>query len=299
MTGGASRRPRVTVGVDLGGTGSRLVAITRDGVTHGELTLATPRDVVAPDVRVAELAAHVRALCRNADVEAVGVGASGPIDGAGIIRNPDTLPAFSGFDLGTMLGAELGVECHLDNDTVTAAIGENAYGAGGQSRSLLMITLGTGVGVSVLAAHRPFRGADGIHPEAGHIPVLGPAAPCYCGLPTCWEQLASRQALDTLTGQRTTEMAAAAEAGDADAAELFQEYGRRVGTGTGALVTIFRPERIVFGGGAARYLPLFSGGMEQQLRRSGAFQWPVTVVEAALGSLSGAIGAAVMARQNT
>jgi glucokinase len=299
MTGGASRGPRVTVGVDLGGTGSRLVALSLDGVTHGELTLATPRDVVAPDLRVAELSRHIRALCNDADLEAVGIGASGPIDSAGIIRNPDTLPAFTGFELGTMLGAELGVECAVDNDTVTAAIGENAYGAGNQSRSLLMITLGTGVGVSVLADHRPFRGADGIHPEAGHIPVPGPAARCYCGLPTCWEQLASRQALDAMTGQRTTEVAAAAVAGSADAAELFQEYGRRVGTGTGALVTIFRPERIVFGGGAAQYLPLFAGGMEQELGRSGAFRWPVAVAEAALGSLSGAIGAAVMARHKT
>jgi glucokinase len=299
MNVGSSRGPRVTVGVDLGGTGSRLVALSPDGVTHRDLTLVTPREVVAPDVRVAELALHIRALCRDADLEAVGIGASGPIDAAGIIRNPDTLPAFSGFELGTRLCAELGVKCAVDNDTVTAAIGENAYGAGGQSRSLLMITLGTGVGVSVLADNRPFRGADGIHPEAGHIPVPGPAARCYCGLSTCWEQLASRRALDTMTGQRTTEVAAAALAGDADAAELFQQYGRHVGTGTGALVTIFRPERIVFGGSAARYLPLFAGGLELELSRCGAFRRPAAIAEASLGSLSGAIGAAVMARQKT
>jgi glucokinase len=70
-----------------------------------------------------------------------------------------------------------------------------------------------------------------------------------------------------------------------------------VGAGTGALVTIFRPDRIVFGGSAAQYLPLFAGGLEQELGRSGAFERPVAFVEASLGSLSGAIGAAVMARQ--
>lgn len=287
----------VSVGVDLGGTGTRLVALRNDGVVHRELTVPTPRDVVSPDERVAELARQIRSLCADARLETVGIGASGPIDAAGIIRNPDTLPAFTGLALTTMLSASLGVPCTLDNDTVTAAIGENAYGAGDHSRSLLMITLGTGVGVSVLAEGRPFRGPDGIHPEAGHIPVPGTAARCYCGLGTCWEQLASRQALDALTDNRTAELAVAAVAGDVHAMDVFEDYGRRVGTGTGALVTIFRPERIVFGGSAAQYLPLFAGGLEHEFGRSGAFQCSVDVVEAALGSLSGAIGAAVMARQ--
>ncbi|BEP14578.1 ROK family glucokinase [Acidothermaceae bacterium B102] len=284
---------RVTVGVDLGGTGTRLVALRNDGVVHRELTVPTPRDVVSADERIAELARQIRSLCADTRLEAVGIGASGPIDAAGIIRNPDTLPAFTGLSLTTMLGTTLGVPCSVDNDTVTAAIGENAYGAGNHSRSLLMITLGTGVGVSVLVEGKPFRGADGIHPEAGHIPVTGPAARCYCGLSTCWEQLASRQALDALTGHRTAEVAAVR---DPDAVELFAEYGRRVGAGTGALVTIFRPDRIVFGGSAAQYLPLFVRGLEQELGRCGSFQQSVSFAEAALGSLSGAIGAAVMAR---
>ena len=83
-----------------------------------------------------------------------------------------------------ILSERLGVPCVIDNDAVTAAIGEHAYGAGRDSSGLLVVTLGTGVGVAALIRGRPVRGADGGHPEAGHIAVSGPPAPCYCGLPT-------------------------------------------------------------------------------------------------------------------
>jgi glucokinase len=201
----------------------------------------------------------------------------------------------------------------IANDAVAAAIGENAYGAGQRSQSLLMVTLGTGIGVAMLTPAGPVRAADGSHPEGGHIPVPGPPAPCYCGLPTCWEQLASRGALDDLTGGRTDELAAAASAGlaaspgpvPADLAtapagpasrELFTTYGQRVGTGLATLLTLYRPARVVLGGSVARFLPLFASGLEQALARSGEFAWTPPYAHAALGALSGAIGAAVLAR---
>ena len=111
-----------------------------------------------------------------------------------------------------------------------AAIGEHAYGAGRGSTGLLVITLGTGVGVAALIHGRPVRGADGCHPEAGHITVSGPPAPCYCGLPTCWEQLASRTALHQLAAGEINELAGKARGGDPAASQVFDTYGERVGS---------------------------------------------------------------------
>jgi glucokinase len=286
---------RVTVGIDLGGTGTRIVALGPDGTVRNELTLATPHTSLPSNAALDELVQHIRAISVDSELIAVGIGASGPIDARGVIRNPDTLPAFTGITVAERLADELGVPCTIDNDTVAAAIGENTYGAGHHSPALLMITLGTGIGACFLAGGAAFRGSDRIHPEAGHLPVNGPIAPCYCGLATCWEQLASRSALDTLTHSRTSQLAALATRGDSQAITVFEEYGRRVGSGTSALVTIFRPERIVFGGSAARYLPLFAPGLEQALNRRGAFLLTPPYSEAQLGALSGAIGAGAMA----
>src|SRR5579875_3201258 len=209
-----SRRPKapdadeVTVGVDLGGTGTRIVALDRHGTIRSQQTLPTT-DSAGLSARgiVATLSEQIATAAGPAPLAGIGIGASGPIDGNDIIRNDDTLPAYSHIPLADMIAHRFGIPCAISNDAVAAAIGENAYGAGQRSDSLLMLTLGTGIGVAVLTPSGPVRAADGSHPEAGHIPVPGPAAPCYCGLPTCWEQLASRRALDALTSGHTEELA--------------------------------------------------------------------------------------------
>lgn len=142
----------------------------------------------------------------------------------------------------------------------------------------------------------PYRGSDGVHPEAGHIPVPGPPAPCYCGLATCWEQLASRTALDTATGHAADEVAAAATAGDQRSRQILDRYADNVGTGLATLTTVFRPARIVVGGSAARYLPLLRPGIDRALTRSRPYAWKPPVAAAELGDYSGAIGAAVLPR---
>ena len=152
-----------------------------------------------------------------------------------------------------------------------AAIGEHAYGAGRGSAGLLVITLGTGVGVAALIRGRPVRGADGCHPEAGHIAVSGPPAPCYCGLPTCWEQLASRTALHQLAAGEIHELAGKARGGDTAASQVFDTYGERVGGGLTTLLTIFRPDRVIIGGSAAQYADLFEHGLHQSLNRAAMY----------------------------
>jgi len=222
------------------------------------------------------------------------------VDPLGIIRNTETLPAFSDIQITLVISERLGVPCVIDNDAAAAAAGEYACGAGRGSAGLLVITLGTGVGVvAALTAGHAFRGADGRHPEAGHIPAGGPPAPCYCGLPSCWEQLASRTALDHLTGNEAEALATKARGGDVAAARVFDTYGERVGTGLVTLLAVFRPDRVVIAGGAARFLDLFRHGLRRSLDRGPKYTPRPAVVAAELGNLSGAIGAAVMARQET
>ncbi|HEX3492026.1 MAG TPA: ROK family protein, partial [Streptosporangiaceae bacterium] len=295
VTAGMVTAGMVTVGIDLGGTGTRLVALDPSGVVRSRISVPT-RHAVAADAGqlITELAGQVRDAAGGARLAGVGIGASGPVDPSGIIRNDATLPAYSHIPLGRLLGEHLGVPCAVDNDAVAFALGENAWGAGQRSPALLAVTLGTGIGVALLRDGVPYRGSDGIHPEAGHIPVPGPVAPCYCGLPTCWEQLGSRTALDAVTGQNTDELAAAAAAGDPASREVFDRYAGHVGTGLATLVSVFRPARVVVGGSAARYLTLLRPGIDRALSRCAPYDWNPPIAGAALGELSGAIGAAIL-----
>jgi glucokinase len=294
---GSARAVAVTVGIDLGGTGTRLVALDGAGAVHARHSVATCHEpAIGASRLVAGLTAQIRDVAADAVLDAVGVGASGPVDARGIIRNDDTLPAYSHIPLTELMSAELNVPCAIGNDAVAAAVGENTYGAGQHSPVLLAITLGTGVGVALLIDNAAYRGSDGVNPEAGHIPVPGPPAPCYCGLETCWEQLASRTALEVATGPATAELAALATAGDQRSRHIFDRYGEHVGIGVAALTTIFRPARVVLCGSVARYLPLLRPGLDRARTRTPPFSWTPPVVAAELGEYSGAIGAAVLAR---
>jgi len=289
-----SSPPEVTVGVDLGGTGTRIVALDRYGAVLHQASSPTSASSAGA---VSGLVSSIAFAAAGRELRGVGIGASGPVDPHGIIRNTETLPAFSGIQITSVISEHFGVPCVIDNDAAAAAAGEYACGAGRGSTGLLVVTLGTGVGVAVLASGRPFRGADGGHPEAGHIPAGGPPAPCYCGLLDCWEQLASRTALDRLTGRETDVLAAKARGGDLTAAQVFDTYGERVGTGLVTLLAIFRTDRIIVAGSAARFLDLFRHGLRRSLDRGPKYTPKPAMVAAELGDLSGAIGAAVMARE--
>lgn len=300
----------LTVGIDLGGTGTRIAAVSDDGGVAGQRIVPTSNMAEAggPEQAVRELARHVLATAGPPGrITAIGIGASGPVGADGVIRNDDTLPGFSHVPVCGILGTLLGTSCVIDNDTVTAAIGEFAHGAGQGVASLLVVTLGTGVGACALNHGHPHRGGDGLHPEAGHLPVPGSPAPCYCGLPACWEQKASRTALGrncqaflgpaARSPQESIDMTASrAASGDPDARDLFRRYGDDVGQGIGALSTTFRPSRVVIGGGAARYFDLFRAGTQQAISRRSPFEVTTDLRPAALGDLSGALGAAEMAR---
>jgi glucokinase len=284
----------VTIGIDLGGTGTRVVALDANGAVAGQLTLPTPAGETGAAMDM--LVGAVRNVGAGMQVTAVGIGASGPVTMDGVIRNPATLPSFSDLDLCGRVSQRLGYRCVIDNDAAAAAVGEFTYGAGRGSAALLVVTLGTGIGVAVVFAGRLFRAGDGSHPEAGHIAVGDAPSPCYCGLAHCWEQAASRTALERLLAGDVADAADLARSGDTLAAAAFERYGVQVAAGLSTLLTIFRPDRVVIGGSAAQYLDLFSAALTRGLERAPGYCRTPPVVAADLGDLAGAIGAAVLAR---
>jgi glucokinase len=297
----------VYVGLDLGGTATRVV------VRHGDLTVATATFTTSdfgtgsPTDRVQKLWAVVsNEIPTGRTVASIGIAASGPMDiRTGIIDNEDTLPWFSGFDIVTLMAQTSKVPVALENDAVAAALGEYHHGAGKDAERLLLVTLGTGVGVALLENGHPFRQADGQHPESGHIPVTGDEQICYCGLRGCWEQSASRLALERLLqplhyeGAPSTslvnDVAIQASRGDEKASEAFADYGRKVGRGIGLLHSVLGPSVTVIAGSVAEHFELFSQGMNDSLERSQGFRVSVPIVRAALGPEAGAIGAAALA----
>lgn len=287
---------RPVVGIDLGGTATRIVVMHARRLL-GSVTMSTPHHpgegvrMIADGVRSALEAAAVNVR----ELGGIGIGASGPVDVDGVIRNPETLPGLSGLPLATLLGTEFDTSCVIDNDAVTAALAESRTPAAQGKAGVLMVTLGTGVGVAVIRRGTPFRGADGVHPEGGHVTIPGAPAPCYCGRATCLEQTASRMALQAAAkavagADSVTELARAAEAGDPAARRVFSDYGARLGDGLLELCTQHRPELVVLGGSASPHLEHFRASLEDRLAT--LVDAPVPEVRSSdLDDLGGAVGA--------
>ncbi len=298
----ATRASPTLAGLDIGGTATRIV-IWRDGGCLASRSVATACfDEGSTDDRTDRLAGMIAGLVpEGAVLDAIGIGASGPMDIArGIIQNPYTLPSLSGFLLAGGLESRLACPVAIENDAVVAALAEHRLGAGRGSRRLVMITLGTGIGVSLLLDGKPFRTAAGDHPEAGHLPVTGGTVRCYCGLTGCWEQGASRAALQGLLRpllpsatppDRVVGEAALAAPVDPAIRAVFHDYGRLLGRGLCALHTLYGPDVIVLGGSAAALFKLYRDGVEKEMGR-GAVEGLIRI--ASLDE-PGAIGAALVA----
>lgn len=294
----------VRIGIDLGGTGTRFVALNDESVVVAQAAFATPADL-EPVAARSFLAQQARAVAAGRSISAVGIGASGPIDTEGVIRNPETLPAFTNVELLAPIAAELAAPVRIDNDAVTAAIYEVSQGAALESGSTLMVTLGTGVGVAALRGTEPVRGSDGIHPEAGHLNVAGAHAPCYCGRLACWEQLVSRSALQRAAGSVVRaakgtpadieDAAVLAQQGNADAIAIFDGFGRHLAEGLADLLTVFRSTCVVLGGSAARFEPAFGPELNRRLTEIDLYGPTPPVRISSAGDFGGAIGAAYLA----
>jgi len=297
----------VVIGVDLGGTNLRVAAVAGDGelvTLHREPTIARegPDPVIRRVVTAVDKVAG-GVVAAGGSVRGVVLGAPGIISrSAGTVVASPNLPGWSDVPLRDRVAAATGLPVLLENDANAAAYGEYWRGAGRGCGSMVLLTLGTGVGGGLVLGGDLWRGADGMAGEIGHISVEPGGRTCRCGNTGCLETYASATGVvdsyrelsgvdEVVTAE---EVHRRAHEGDANARQSYREAGRSLGVAFALLVNLLNPERIVLGGGVLPAWELFMPAAEQELRRR-AFAAPAARVRfapAALGDLAGVTGAA-------
>jgi len=300
------------IGIDIGGTNVRVGAVTLEG----RLLCARDAPIAArqgPQAGLERITALIEQVVSTARVSllGIGIGSTGPVDRQlGAIQNPYTLPTWENVDIASPLRGHFGVPVTLENDGDVAALGESWLGAGRGLSRLLMVTVGTGIGIGYIVDGRIFRGTAGIHPEGGHIPV-DPSGPlCYCGAHGCWESLASGTAIgayarELALSQPTAlgsdpeqidarRVAEAARAGDPLAIRVMQRGGLYLGLGLVTNLHLYLPDCVIFTGGVMHSYDLFEAGLRDTIRRCSVMS-PLDRIPlrmAALGQQAGIFGAA-------
>ncbi len=150
------------------------------------------------------------------------------------------------------------------NDADAAALGEYAAGHDGL-RALCLVKVSTGIGTGIVIDGRLYTGADGGAGDIGHVRVSPRSdALCQCGMQGCLAAVASGRAVAAeLTEQGYPassghEVRELLRAGNADAARLTQQAGRRIGEVMATVVCLLNPEVLLIGGDLAS-APLLAG----------------------------------------
>jgi glucokinase len=289
------------LGLDLGGTNIKWAVVEHDGDvwrTLGHDRVATPADG-GPEEVVAELArVGKQAVKRWPGVESVGIGVPGlyyPESGA--TRFLVNVPGdWDGVPVAAEVGGALGLPAHLINDARAFGLAELRLGAGRGARSMVGLTLGTGIGGVICIDGRVVQGHDGTAGELGHQTIDPDGPRCGCGNYGCLEAFARADRLAAACGTATAEEAVArAHAGDEAALAGLASVGRYLGIGIANMVTVITPERVVIGGGVSAAGDLLLEPIRAELKRRVHVTSldRVTIATAELGTWAGAIGAAI------
>jgi glucokinase len=307
--------------IDLGGTNLRAANIDRNGRIHEHVRKATPVSDKAKQI-VAAIAAAVseceaESLKRGAQIRAISVVVPGSVQAkTGVVVNAPNIPCLSGYKLGFELERVLGRSVLLENDANAAALGEMWQGAARNYRTIICLTLGTGVGGGIVLDGKLWRGPDGTAGEIGHTGVepLG-GVKCKCGNEGCLEVYASATAIVRMTREAlaqnsesrlrsvaTDELTSetiyrAAIDGDELALEVFRCAGFYLGVALANMVNVFNPEMIVIGGGVSAAWDLFARHARDEVAKR-AFPVPARrcrIVRAECGDHAGLLGAAWLA----
>jgi glucokinase len=224
-----------------------------------------------------------------------------------ILHSPN-YPSLDGFALVPALQKVLDAPFRIDNDANMAAYGEWKHGAGRDAHSLVLVTIGTGVGSGLILDGRLWHGRCGFAGEIGHITVNpGPTSTlCNCGNKGCLETEVSaprivRNYVDMVgSGKDLTaeDIYNLARQGDAQAIESFASCGYYLGIGLGIVINLLNPGMILLGGGVmAGGEFLMDAAVQQARQRSHRVSFAcATIAKASLGNDAGLIGAAAWAR---
>lgn len=183
--------PDRLLGIDVGGTNTRVVVFDRRGQQLHVRSSSTPS---GPEALVDHLLAEVRhvtdAFGRPCHV---GIGVPGRVTPDGTMAMALNVGVDRPVALATQLTARIGVPVTIENDVNAAALG--AGRSLGIDGSLAYLSVGTGFAAGLVIGGKIVRGSTGTAGEIGHVPVAGSTVQCVCGQLGCIEAIASGGAL--------------------------------------------------------------------------------------------------------
>lgn len=259
-------------GIDIGGTTVKCGLFTVKGelLEKWEIPTRTENNgaAILPDVADTVLKKIQEKGLAKEEIAGIGIGVPGPVNEQGEV--PGAVNLHWGYvNLVGDMEKMTGLKVKAGNDANVAALGEMWKGGGAGCQSIVMVTLGTGVGGGIINNGKIVTGAHGAGGEIGHIHVTDDVeCNCNCGNHGCLEQVTSATGITYLANRRLKKndrpsmlrggevnaktVFDAVKAGDELAKEVAEEFGKYLGTALASVACVADPEVFVIGGGVSK-----------------------------------------------
>jgi glucokinase len=270
---------KIWAGVDIGGTKTAVALCSEAPEVLARVEFPT-LPTLGPDRALNLIKQTIHELIdangiHHDQLESIGVSCGGPLDRAsGIIQAPPNLATWVDVPITSILQAEFGVPCRLENDANAGAVAEHRFGAGKGTEHMVFLTMGTGMGAGIIANGRLYHGATDLAGEIGHVRLTssGPVGHNKAGSVEGWvsggglAEVATNEVVSAIKNGESTaliakyrsgpltakDVALAAQEGDELSKQIMHDTGVRLGRALAIVIDVLNPQRIVIGGLAMR-----------------------------------------------
>lgn len=290
----------ITIGIDLGGTRIKAVAIDEQGhILHQHYQPTNDGDDKIWKNAIALAVSEIQNKIENTDT-LIGISAPGlpNSSNSAIAYMPGRLQGLENFIWTDFLKSGTFVL----NDAISAMMAEARFGAAKNKKNVVMLTLGTGVGGAILIDGKPYQGSFNKAGHLGHMVIDSDGEPDCIGMPGSLEDAIGNCTILKRTSGKfnsTHELLEAFRNGDSFAAEIWLTSVKKLAIGLATLTNILSPEMIILGGGITEAGSDLFDPLEEFM---GNYEWRTggnraEIVKAQYGDLAGAVGAACFARE--
>lgn len=242
------------IGIDLGGTNVRVALVDDNGIIN------VIKEPCKSDKGVDEIMDHIKEMIRKIktpDVTGIGIGVPSAVDPVrGIVYNVMNIPSWKEVHIKEILEKEFSIPVYVNNDANCFVMGEKFYGAVKPYKDIIGITLGTGLGSGLVIDNKLYTGSNTCAGEIGCISYLDYTYEDYCS---------SRYFIreHNTTGENAYK---AAKEGDAEALQIWDEFGVHIANMIFTVLFAYDPQAIVLGGSVANAYELFASSMHTRLK---------------------------------
>lgn len=242
------------IGVDLGGTNIRAGKIVGKDIVQIQ---SAPTPAMEPEQVVIEAIFAVIDPCIDEQTQSIGVGVPSVVDvEKGIVYDVVNIPSWKEVHLKEILENRYKLPAYINNDANCFALGEKYFGKAQTYNSVVGLTIGTGMGSGLIFNGKLYEGVNCGAGEFGNIPYLSSNFEHYCSGQFFAEEK-SVSGYDTFLK---------AQQGDANALEMFAEYGFHMGQAIKSILYAYDPEIIVLGGSLSKSFEFFKDQMYESVK---------------------------------